>query len=77
MTTIIEIDRNDYTIYKNRKLIKKINNDLANELWDLARDLSDPIAKNAVWIKKGSSIHSEFYLSDNAINEFIAKIELI
>ena len=77
MTTIIEIDRNDYTIYKNRKLIKKINDNLANDLWDLARDLSDPIAKNSIWVRKGSSIHSEFHLSDNAINEFIAKIEAI
>lgn len=73
--TIIEIDRSDYSVYKNRKLIKQINDDLANEFWDLARDLSDPIAQNSVWIKKGSSIHSEFHLSDNSINEFLAKID--
>lgn len=72
--TIIEINRDDYTVYKNCEIIKKINNDFANELWDLARDLSEPNAKNSVWIKKGSSIHSEFYLSDKSINEFLAKI---
>lgn len=71
---IIEIDRSDYSVYKNRELLKKIDNDQANELWDLARDLSDPIAKNAVWIRKGSSIHSEFYLSDKSMNKFLEKI---
>lgn len=71
---IIEIDRSDYSVYKNRKLLKKIDNDQANELWDLARDLSDPIAKNAVWIRKGSSIHSEFHLSDKSMNKFLEKI---
>lgn len=71
---IIEIDRSDYTVYKNREIIKKIDNDIANDLWDLARDLCDPNANNCVWIKKGSSIHSEFHLSDKSMNEFLEKI---
>ena len=74
MFTIVEIDRSDYTVYKNRAMLKKIDNDIAIFLWDLARDLSEPNAQNSVWIRKGSSIHSEFHLSDKSMNEFLEKI---
>lgn len=74
---IVEIDTSDYCVYKNRKLIKTIDKDFADELWDIARALCDPDPHNfnSIWFRNGSSINSEFQLSDAAIYDFINRIE--
>lgn len=73
--TIIEIDFADFSVYKNREIIKTINKDFAYLIQDYARDNCDPNARNSLIMRNGSSFMAEYHLPQDITNEIIIKIK--